>query len=99
MSCPKEMRGLTDDQSVAKPGFRQVTHRAGPWCTPAFAITNCKSQGKTFRSVLLNLKGPRSGSGQAGKPAKGAAGDAAPASEGSKPSLMSVYFHVSRAVL
>jgi hypothetical protein len=40
-----------------KPGFDRVTYRTGPLCTPAFAMTDQKSQGKQFSQVLLNLKG------------------------------------------
>jgi len=44
-------------RSRGKPGFAGVTHRTGPLCTPAFAMTDHKSQGKQFSEVLLNLKG------------------------------------------
>jgi hypothetical protein len=40
-----------------EPGFRWATHRTGSPCTPAFAMTDQKSQGKQFFGVLLNLKG------------------------------------------
>ncbi|KAI3570709.1 hypothetical protein IWW34DRAFT_774302 [Fusarium oxysporum f. sp. albedinis] len=50
------MRGK-NSRSRSKPGFQLVTHRTGPLCTPAFAMTDQKSQGKQFSEVLLNLKG------------------------------------------
>ncbi len=53
---PDPMRGK-DPRLRGKPGFRWVTHRTGPLCTPAFAMTDQKSQGKQFSEVLLNLKG------------------------------------------
>jgi ATP-dependent DNA helicase PIF1 len=53
---PDSMRGK-DILSRGKPGFKWVTHRTGPLCTPAFAMTDQKSQGKQFSEVLLNLKG------------------------------------------
>ncbi|KAH7190414.1 hypothetical protein DER44DRAFT_753229 [Fusarium oxysporum] len=53
---PDSMRGK-NSRSRSKPGFQLVTHRTGPLCTPAFAMTDQKSQGKQFSEVLLNLKG------------------------------------------
>ena len=53
---PDAMRDK-DSRFRGKPGFRWVTHRTGPLCTPAFAMTDQKSQGKQFSEVLLNLKG------------------------------------------
>ncbi|EAQ83552.1 predicted protein [Chaetomium globosum CBS 148.51] len=52
---------LGDVLRHGKPGFRWVTHRTGPLCTPAFAMTDQKSQGKQFSDVLVNLKGVRGG--------------------------------------
>ena len=52
----KSLRGK-DSRSKGKPSFKWVTHRTGPLYTPAFAITDQKSQGKQFSEVLLNLKG------------------------------------------
>jgi hypothetical protein len=43
------------------------THRTGPLCTSAFAMTDQKSQGKQFSDVLVNLKGVHS-SGTATRP-------------------------------
>jgi hypothetical protein len=60
------MRGK-DRRSRGKPGFRWVTHRTGPLCTPAFAMTDQKSQGKQFSDVLVNLKGVHT-SGTATRP-------------------------------
>jgi ATP-dependent DNA helicase PIF1 len=65
-AIPNAMRGK-DRRSRGRPGFRWVTHRTGPLCTPAFAMTDQKSQGKQFSDVLLNLKGVR-GSGTATRP-------------------------------
>jgi hypothetical protein len=56
VAIPDHMRGK-DAGSRGKPGFRWVTHRTGPLCTPAFAMTDQKSQGKQFSDVLVNLKG------------------------------------------
>ncbi|KAK0701569.1 hypothetical protein B0T26DRAFT_614590, partial [Lasiosphaeria miniovina] len=53
---PDAMRGKGPG-SRGKPGFRWVTHRTGPLCTPAFVMTDQKSQGKQFSEILLNLKG------------------------------------------
>ncbi|KAF6528270.1 hypothetical protein HZS61_008572 [Fusarium oxysporum f. sp. conglutinans] len=53
---PDSMRGK-NSRSRSKPGFQLVTHRTGPLCTLAFAMTDQKSQGKQFSEVLLNLKG------------------------------------------
>lgn len=50
------MRGGSS-RSRGKLGLDRVTHRTGPLCTPAFAMTDQKSQGKQFSQVLLNLKG------------------------------------------
>ncbi|KAK7928472.1 hypothetical protein PG985_005470 [Apiospora marii] len=62
------MRGKGGPRSRGKPGFRWVTHRTGPLCTPAFAMTDQKSQGKQFDDVLLNLKGVHGGTGGATRP-------------------------------
>ncbi|KAK4118192.1 hypothetical protein N657DRAFT_716165 [Parathielavia appendiculata] len=59
-AVPGHMRGKTP-RSRGKPGFRWVTHRTGPLCTPACAMTDQKSQGKQFSSVLVNLKGAHAG--------------------------------------
>jgi hypothetical protein len=56
VAVPAHMRGK-EARSRGKPGFRWVTHRTGPQCTPAFAMTDQKSQGKQFSDVLVNLKG------------------------------------------
>ena len=56
LAIPEAMRGK-DSRSRAKPGFQWLTHRTGPLCTPVFAMTDQKSQGKQFSEVLLNLKG------------------------------------------
>jgi ATP-dependent DNA helicase PIF1 len=56
VAVPAHMRGK-DARSRGKPGFRWITQRTGPLCTPAFAITDQKSQGKQFSDVLVNLKG------------------------------------------
>jgi hypothetical protein len=66
VAIPDHMRGKTS-RSRGKPGFRWVTHRTGPLCTPAFAMTDQKSQGKQFSDVLVNLKGVH-GSGTATRP-------------------------------
>ena len=66
VAIPDSMRGK-GPRSRGKPGFRWVTHRTGPLCTPAFAMTDQKSQGKQFSEVLLNLKGVH-GSGAATRP-------------------------------
>ncbi len=66
VAIPDFMRGK-GPRSRGKPGFRRVTHRTGPLCTPAFAMTDQKSQGKQFSEVLLNLKGVH-GSGTATRP-------------------------------
>jgi hypothetical protein len=66
VAVPAHMRGK-ERRSRGKPGFRWVTHRTGPQCTPAFAMTDQKSQGKQFSDVLVNLKGVRS-SGTATRP-------------------------------
>ncbi|KAL6406058.1 hypothetical protein AUP68_10619 [Ilyonectria robusta] len=58
---PDSMR-RGNPSSRSKAGFRLVTHRTGPLCTPAFAMTDQKSQGKQFSEVLLNLKGVHGGS-------------------------------------
>ncbi|KAH8645343.1 hypothetical protein BX600DRAFT_485118 [Xylariales sp. PMI_506] len=65
---PATLRGT--GARAPKPGFRWVTYRIGPWCTPAFAMTDQKSQGKQFKNVLLNLKSVFSavGSGSAAAP-------------------------------
>ena len=60
------MRGK-GTRSRGKLGFEFVTYRTGPLCTPAFAMTDQKSQGKQFSEVLLNLKGVH-GSSTAVKP-------------------------------
>ncbi|EAQ90120.1 predicted protein [Chaetomium globosum CBS 148.51] len=44
-----------------------VLLQTGPLCTPAFAMTDQKSQGKQFSNVLVNLKGVHS-SGTATRP-------------------------------
>ncbi|EAQ88598.1 predicted protein [Chaetomium globosum CBS 148.51] len=56
VAIPSQMRGK-ETRWRGKPGFRRVTHRTGPLCTPAFAMTDQKSQGKQFSDVLVNLKG------------------------------------------
>lgn len=56
VAIPESLRGK-DGRSRGKPGFRWVTYRTGPLCTPAFAMTDQKSQGKQFSKVLFNLKG------------------------------------------
>jgi hypothetical protein len=66
VAIPSHMRGTTA-RSRGKPGFGWVTHRTGPLCTPAFAMTDQKSQGKQFSDVLVNLKGVH-GSGTATRP-------------------------------
>jgi hypothetical protein len=66
VAVPNHMRGK-ETRSRGKPGFRWVTHRTGPLCTPAFAMTDQKSQGKQFPEVLVNLKGVHS-SGTATRP-------------------------------
>jgi hypothetical protein len=66
VAIPNGMRGK-DAGSTGKPGFRWVTHRTGPLCTPAFAMTDQKSQGKQFSDVIVNLKGVHS-SGTATRP-------------------------------
>jgi hypothetical protein len=66
VAIPNAMRGK-EARSRGKPGFRWVTHRTGPPCTPAFAMTDQKSQGKQFSDVLVNLKGIHS-SGTATRP-------------------------------
>jgi hypothetical protein len=66
VAVPADMRGK-DGKSRGKPGFRWVTHRTGPLCTPAFAMTDQKSQGKQFSDVIVNLKGVHS-SGTATRP-------------------------------
>jgi hypothetical protein len=66
VAIPHAMRGK-EARSRGKPGFRWVTHRTGPLCTPAFAMTDQKSQGKQFSDVLVNLKGVHS-SGAATRP-------------------------------
>ncbi|KAK8872334.1 hypothetical protein PGQ11_002848 [Apiospora arundinis] len=43
-------------------------NRTGPLCTPAFAVTDQKSQGKQFAEVLLNLKGAPRGTATAPRP-------------------------------
>ena len=48
--------------------FDRATHRTRPLCTPAFAMSDRKSQGKQFPQVLLNLKGVY-GSGTVTRPA------------------------------
>ncbi|KAK8120463.1 hypothetical protein PG999_004583 [Apiospora kogelbergensis] len=42
--------------------------QTGPLCTPAFAVTDQKSQGKQFSQVLLNLKGVHASSGTTTRP-------------------------------
>jgi len=66
VAVPNAMRGQ-DRRSKDKPGFRWVSHRTGPLCIPAFAMTDQKSQGKQFSDILVNLKGVR-GSGTATRP-------------------------------
>ncbi|EAQ86879.1 hypothetical protein CHGG_08132 [Chaetomium globosum CBS 148.51] len=66
VAIPSQMRGK-EGRWRCKPGFRWVTHRTGPLCTPAFAMTDQKSQGKQFSDVLVNLKGVHS-SGTATRP-------------------------------
>jgi hypothetical protein len=66
VAIPNQMRGK-EGRSRGKPGFRRVTHRTGPLCTPAFAMTDQKSQGKQFSEVLVNLKGAHT-SGTATRP-------------------------------
>jgi ATP-dependent DNA helicase PIF1 len=66
VAIPSQMRGK-EARSRGKAGFRWVTHRTGPLCTPAFAMTDQKSQGKQFSSFLVNLKGVHGG-GTATKP-------------------------------
>jgi hypothetical protein len=66
VAVPSHLRGK-EARSSGKPGFRWVTHRTGPLCTPAFAMTDQKSQGKQFSDVLVNLKGVHS-SGTATRP-------------------------------
>ncbi|RXG41776.1 hypothetical protein VDGE_30528 [Verticillium dahliae] len=56
VAIPESMRGKNPTWR-GKPGFERVTHRTGPQCTPAFAMTDQKSQGKQFPEVLVNLKG------------------------------------------
>jgi ATP-dependent DNA helicase PIF1 len=56
VAIPSQMQGK-EGRSRGKPGFRWVTHRTGPLCTPAFAMTDQKSQGKQVSDVLVNLKG------------------------------------------
>ena len=68
VAIPDAMRGKGGPRSRGKPGFRWVTHRTGPLCTPAFAMTDQKSQGKQFGDVLLNLKGAHGGTGGATRP-------------------------------
>ena len=81
VALPEAMRGKGGPRSSGKPGFQEVTHRTGPLCTPAFAVTDQKSQGKQFAEVLLNLKGmPRGNTA------------AAP-----QPSFMSLYVQLPRA--
>ncbi|KAM0258932.1 hypothetical protein ACHAQJ_003588 [Trichoderma viride] len=57
VAIPDAMRGKDAGSMGGKPGFQWVTHRTGPLCTPAFVMTDQKSQGKQFSKVLLNLKG------------------------------------------
>jgi hypothetical protein len=59
VAVPNQMRGK-EAGSRGKAGFRWVTHRTGPLCTPAFAMTDQKSQGKQFADVLVNLQGVHS---------------------------------------
>ncbi|EAQ93012.1 predicted protein [Chaetomium globosum CBS 148.51] len=66
VAIPSQMRGK-EGRWRGKPGFRWVTHRTGPLYTPAFAMTDQKSQGKQFSNVLINLKGVHS-SGTATRP-------------------------------
>ncbi len=66
VAVPAHMRGK-EPRARGRPGFRRVTHRTGPLCTPAFAMTDQKSQGKQFSNVLVNLKGVHS-SGTATRP-------------------------------
>ncbi|EAQ85212.1 hypothetical protein CHGG_09226 [Chaetomium globosum CBS 148.51] len=66
VAIPSQMRGK-ESRWRGKPGFRWVTHRTGPLCTPTFAMTDQKSQGKQFSDVLVNLKGVHS-SGTATRP-------------------------------
>ncbi|KAK6854926.1 hypothetical protein PG995_009114 [Apiospora arundinis] len=67
VAIPDAMRGK-GPRCRGKPGFRWVTHRTGPLCTPAFAVTDQKSQGKQFSQVLLNLKGVHASSGTTTRP-------------------------------
>ena len=66
VAIPSQIQGK-EGRWRGKPGFRWVTHRIGPLCTPAFAMTDQKSQGKQFSDVLVNLKGVHS-SGTATRP-------------------------------
>ncbi len=66
VAIPDSLRGK-GPRSKGKPGFKWVTHRTGPLCTPAFAMTDQKSQGKQFSDVLVNLKSVY-GSGTATRP-------------------------------
>lgn len=58
VTIPDAMRGKGGPRWRGKPGFRWVAHRTGPLCTPAFAMTDQKTQGKQFAEVLLNLRVP-----------------------------------------
>ncbi|KAK8096383.1 uncharacterized protein PG998_014251 [Apiospora kogelbergensis] len=82
VAIPDSMRGKGGPRSRGKPGFRWVTHRTRPLCTPAFAMTDQKSQGKQFANVLLNLKGSKPETGQG---------------EGTRSSFMSLYVQLSQA--
>lgn len=55
LKIPEHMRGGSS-KSKGELGFDRATHRTGPLCTPAFAMTDLKNQGKQFSQVLLNLK-------------------------------------------
>ncbi|EAQ84295.1 predicted protein [Chaetomium globosum CBS 148.51] len=48
VAIPEPNAGQRRQDGRGKPGFRWVTHRTGPLCTPAFAMTDQKSQGKQF---------------------------------------------------
>ncbi len=65
VAIPDAMRGKTP-RSRGKQGSGGSRTGRG-LCTPAFAMTNQKSQGKQFLDVLVNLKGVR-GSGTVTRP-------------------------------
>jgi hypothetical protein len=68
VAIPEAMRGEGGQRARGKAGFRWVTHRTGPLCTPAFAMTDQKSQRKQFEEVLLNLKGASCRTGKTTRP-------------------------------